>query len=83
MDFNFVFQDNLRWFVTDFKDQGNDLFKQKNYHGANEMYTVALNLCRHLQDYHYVPIENELLSILFSNRAFCLLKMVSYDYSNN
>jgi len=72
-----LFQDNINWYVTDFKDQGNQLFKEKNYKSANEMYTVALTLCRHLQNYHFIPIDKELLSVLFSNRAFCLLKMVN------
>ena len=59
------------------KDEGNACFKDKDYIQAYDLYTAALNICKHIQIVHFVNVERELLSTIFSNRAACELKMVS------
>ena len=63
--------------LKDFKKEGNDLFKDKNYMPAGEHYTCALFLGRQVENLHHENIDRDLLSTLFSNRAACFLKMVS------
>lgn len=48
-----------------FKEQGNELIKQKKYKEAEGKYTEALNLD---------PFNKKLNSIIFSNRALCYMK---------
>lgn len=64
----------------DIKEEGNACFKDKDYNGAYEMYTSALHVCKNLQTVHFVNIDKELLSTIFSNRAACLLKMVVFFF---
>jgi len=63
--------------ITDLKKEGNDLFKDKSYLLAGEHYTCALCLARILETGHYVDVDKELLSTLFTNRAACFNKLVS------
>ena len=58
------------------KHEGNALFKDKDYATAYDMYTAALSICKHMQINFFPNVEGELLSTIFSHRAFCLLKLV-------
>ena len=74
---NIPFQDDLMRLITEFKKEGNDLFKEKHYLLAGEHYTCALCLAKILETGHYVEVDQELLSALFANRAACFNKLVS------
>lgn len=73
----FVKQDQLSSLMKDMKEEGNALFKDKNFYQAGEHYTCGLIIAKHLESTHFVNIDKEMLSTLFSNRAACCLKMVS------
>ena len=62
--------------MKDIKEEGNAIFKEKNYNMAGEFYTCALLAGKILETYHYVQVDKEQLSTLFSNRAACCIKMV-------
>ncbi len=62
--------------MKDFKEEGNSLFNERNYTNAGEYYTHAIMLSRNLERHLGQPIEPELISSVFCNRAACLLKMV-------
>ena len=62
--------------MKDLKEEGNALFKEKNYYQAGEHYTCGLIVAKMMESCHFVKVEKELLSTLFSNRAACCLKMV-------
>ncbi|KAL6945102.1 hypothetical protein ACO0QE_002547 [Hanseniaspora vineae] len=55
-----------------FKNQGNEMFKLKQYKGARELYTKALDVKPDPKEH------SELLSILLSNRAACELELKNY-----
>ncbi len=60
-----------------YKEEGNDLFKERNYTAAGEHYTHAVSLACNLERTEGKSIEAELISSVFCNRAACLHKMVS------
>ena len=68
--------------VAEIKEEGNVHFKEKEYTQAYELYTAALAICKHMQTDRFVSIDSEMLSTIFSNRAACLLKIVSSSYFN-
>ena len=72
----FLLKGQLQILMRDLKEEGNCLFKEKNYLVAGEHYTCGLIIAKMLQTSEFVEVDRELLSSLFSNRAACCLKMV-------
>lgn len=64
-----------------YKEEGNDLFKERNYTAAGEYYTHAIALACNMERKEGKPIETELISSVFCNRAACLHKMVRVSRS--
>ncbi len=59
-----------------YKEEGNDLFKEKKYEDAGEYYTQAIFLACTIERLEGRAIETELVSSVFCNRAACLHKLV-------
>ena len=72
----FTIQKELERLLKDLKEEGNTIFREKNYSLAGEKYTYALHVGKFLQENH-VNVEREFLSTVFCNRAACCIKMVS------
>ena len=62
--------------MKDLKEEGNQLFKEKDYFVSGEHYTCALILAHMLQTDYLMELDYKFVSSLFSNRAFCCLKLV-------
>ena len=69
-------QDEMIGIMKMCKEEGNDLFKERNYTAAGEYYTHAIALACNMERKEGKPIETELISSVFCNRAACLHKMV-------
>lgn len=63
--------------MYEYKEEGNQVFKERNVKMAMELYASSLIIGRMLQTHHYVEVDTELQSSLLSNMALCALKMVS------
>ena len=59
------------------KEEGNALFREKNFYVAGEHYTSALFVGKMLQSRFAMNVDKMLMSALFTNRAACCNKIVS------
>ncbi|XP_013417543.1 helicase with zinc finger domain 2 isoform X2 [Lingula anatina] len=64
--------------LSDLKEEGNMKFKEEMYNDAWVHYRNALFIAKSLETQHYEDVDKDFVSALFSNRAFCSIKMGRY-----
>ena len=62
--------------MKELKEEGNDMYKEKEFSGAGDMYTAALLVGKALLERAPRMLDAKLVSIIFSNRAASFIKMV-------
>lgn len=70
----FRWQENIAELAECLKAEGNELFKEKEYFHAYDMYTTGIVILVKRRER-----DMEILGVLLTNRACSLLKMVSND----
>lgn len=61
------------------KEEGNMLFGENEYGAALELYTAGIVLYNGLLSRRNTPVDQQRASIFLSNRAFCFLKLDSFE----
>ena len=60
---------------TDYRELGNQMFRDKNFSGAITMYTLGINQLKSGE----VPKDDDRLALLLNNRAACNLSLSKFS----